>query len=90
MSANVAHREIGVFVLYSVIESIMDSSTSTIPHFLQLFEKLLQDPESNDVRVTAVRRVPFFAFPASTDAYVLAGHWAQSACTLNRMRSQRP
>ena len=55
MSANVAHREIGVFVLYSVIESIMDSSTSTIPQFLQLFEKLLQDPESNDVRVTAVR-----------------------------------
>ena len=55
MSATVAHREIGVFVLYSVIESIMDSSTSTIPQLLQLFEKRLQDPESNDVRVTAVR-----------------------------------
>ena len=55
MSATVTHREIGVFVLYSVIEAIMDSSTSTIPQFLQLFEKLLQDPESNDVRVTAVR-----------------------------------
>lgn len=55
LSPNVAHREIGVFVLYSVIESIMDSSTSAIPQFLQLFEKLLQDPESNNVRVTAVR-----------------------------------
>ena len=55
MSATVAHREIGVFVLHSVIESIMNSSTSTIPQFLQLFEKLLQDPESNDVRVTAAR-----------------------------------
>ena len=55
MSTTAAHREISVSVLYSVIESIMDSSTSTIPQFLQLFEKLLQDPESNDVRVTAVR-----------------------------------
>ena len=55
MSADVAHREIGVGVLYSVIESVMDPSTSAIPPFLQLFEKLLQDPESNNVRVTAVR-----------------------------------
>ncbi|VDC01454.1 unnamed protein product [Peniophora sp. CBMAI 1063] len=55
LSTAVAHRKIGVFVLFSVIESIMDTSTSTIPKFLQLFEKLLQDPESNDVRVTAVR-----------------------------------
>ena len=54
MSATVAHREIGVFVLYCVIESVMVSSTSTIPQFLQLFEKLLQDPESNDVRAATV------------------------------------
>ena len=55
MPSTVAHREIGVFVLYSVIESIMDSSTSPIPQKLQPFEKLLQESESNDVRVTAVR-----------------------------------
>ena len=55
MRAIAARREIGVFVLYSVIESIVDSSTWVMRRFLQIFEKLLQDPESDVVRVTGVR-----------------------------------
>ncbi|KAI0033386.1 armadillo-type protein [Vararia minispora EC-137] len=61
MSATAAHREIGVFILYSVLETIIDDLQSQLGQFLELFGKLLQDPESDEVRVTTVRALGIIA-----------------------------
>ncbi|KAH7099343.1 ARM repeat-containing protein [Auriculariales sp. MPI-PUGE-AT-0066] len=56
-SATAAHREVGIFVLHAVLESIVGQSqyAAQISSFMELFARLLLDPESLDVRVTTIR-----------------------------------
>ncbi|KAI0040562.1 ARM repeat-containing protein [Auriscalpium vulgare] len=54
-SPQVAHREVGVYILYTVLETIVDGFQDQLPTFFKLFEQLLQDPESAEVRITSVR-----------------------------------
>lgn len=54
-SPQVSHREVGTFILFTVLESVVESFTEHLHGFLGLFEKLLVDPESIEVRISAVR-----------------------------------
>lgn len=54
-SAVATQREIGIFILYTVLEEVMDTLESHITEFFQLFDRLLRDPESLEVRITTCK-----------------------------------
>ena len=54
-------RELGSFVLFTVLESIVDGFSEHVQELYNLFSRLLQDPESSDVRVTTVRSLGVLA-----------------------------
>jgi hypothetical protein len=54
-SAQVAHREVGVFILFTVLETIVEGFQEHLSSFFKLFETLLADPDSIEVRITTVR-----------------------------------
>jgi hypothetical protein len=54
-SPAVAQRELGIFILYTVLEEVMDTLESHITQFFQLFAQLLNDPESLEVRITTCK-----------------------------------
>jgi hypothetical protein len=54
-SSSVAHREVGSYILYAVLENVVESVSEHLQSLLGLFEKLLNDTESMEVRVTAAR-----------------------------------
>ena len=51
----VAQREIGIFILQTVLEEVMDTLESHMDEFFQLFDRLLRDPESIEVRITTCK-----------------------------------
>jgi hypothetical protein len=51
----VAHREVGSYILFAVLENIVDGFQEHMQQLFTLFQGLLADPESLDVRVTTVR-----------------------------------
>ena len=55
VSPNVSHREVAIFILFTVLESIVEGFEDKIADFFELFRRLLQDPDSLDVRITTVR-----------------------------------
>lgn len=57
VSPQVAHREVGIYILYTVFENIVEGFENHLQNFFKLFESLLQDPESIEVRVTTVKYV---------------------------------
>ncbi|KAG8748057.1 hypothetical protein FRC10_009809 [Ceratobasidium sp. 414] len=50
-----AHREVGVYVLFTILDNLMDEVSERLSTFFSLFDNLIRDPESAEVRVTAVR-----------------------------------
>ncbi|KAJ2850183.1 hypothetical protein IWW36_002091 [Coemansia brasiliensis] len=53
-SPTTAHREIGVYVLDSLFETISDMLSAHMQHLFELFSSLINDPESLIVRVTTL------------------------------------
>ncbi|KAG8895285.1 hypothetical protein FRB99_000665 [Tulasnella sp. 403] len=54
-SQNAAHREIGAFVLFSILEPIMEGLQQSTSALFPTVSRLLADPESFEVKITAVR-----------------------------------
>jgi importin-4 len=54
-SSDVAHREVGSYIIYTVLENIVEGFESHMRSLFSLFESLIADPESLEVRITAVR-----------------------------------
>ncbi|KAJ3276052.1 hypothetical protein HDV01_006222 [Terramyces sp. JEL0728] len=54
-SANIIHREMGVYILYSLFDVIADSMDSYLGHLVNLFTTTINDPESLMVQVTTVQ-----------------------------------
>ncbi|KAJ1889126.1 hypothetical protein LPJ66_008201, partial [Kickxella alabastrina] len=53
-SPTAAHREIGIYVLDSLFETIADTLSEHMQHLFNLFSTLIKDPESLVVRVTTL------------------------------------
>lgn len=57
ISQQVAHREVGIYILFTVLENIVEGFQEHLQSFFKLFEQLLNDPDSIEVRITTVRCV---------------------------------
>jgi importin-4 len=57
VSSNVQQRETGIYIIYAVLEAVVEGFQSLYNDLFQLFERLLQDPESVEVRITTVKYV---------------------------------
>ncbi|THG94520.1 hypothetical protein EW026_g6967 [Hermanssonia centrifuga] len=60
-SPSVSHREVGIYILYTVLENIVEGFESYMQNLFKLFEALLADPESAEVRITTVRALGVIA-----------------------------
>ncbi|EMD38718.1 hypothetical protein CERSUDRAFT_112448 [Gelatoporia subvermispora B] len=60
-SPNAVHREVGIYILYTVLENIVEGFENHLQEFFRLFEALLNDPESAEVRITTVRALGVIA-----------------------------
>lgn len=74
-SANAVHRQIAIFIFFTILDTLADESESSgssvdryLPQIMGVFEKTLQDPESLDVRITTVRALGRVANNLETDA----------------------
>lgn len=77
-SSQAVHREVGIYILYTVLETIVEGFQEHLQNLFKLFENLLCDPESAEVRVTTVRWALFqkkFLFLMPT---LLPGVWVLS------------
>ncbi|TFY56963.1 hypothetical protein EVJ58_g7315 [Rhodofomes roseus] len=54
-SATASHREVGIYILYTVLENIVEGFENHLKELFTLFGALLNDPESVEVRITTVR-----------------------------------
>jgi len=54
-SSHVAHREVGIYILFTVLETIVEGFQEHLKSLFQLFGQLLIDPHSIEVRITTVR-----------------------------------
>lgn len=54
-SSKASNREVGIYVLYTVLENIVEGFQEHMQQIFKLFEGLLRDPDSAEVRVTTVR-----------------------------------
>lgn len=81
-SSNVGHREVGSFILFTVLENIVEGFESHMQSLFRLFEQLIADPESLEVRITAVRCVGRFTLVVA-DIYtsLVIGRWASLPST---------
>ncbi|KAN0088830.1 Armadillo-type fold [Tylopilus felleus] len=60
-SPQVAQREVGVYILFTVLETVIDGVQDNMQNFFKLFQILIADPESMEVRVTTVRSLGVLA-----------------------------
>jgi hypothetical protein len=70
-SSQAVHREVGIYILYTVLETIVEGFQEHLQNLFKLFENLLCDPESAEVRVTTVRWAFLKTVPIS-NAYFIA------------------
>lgn len=61
VSQQVQQRELAIFILFTVLESIVEGFQDHMKELFGLFQALLQDPESAEVRVTTVRALGVLA-----------------------------
>ena len=54
-SSEVGQREVGVYILFTVLETIVEGFQEQLQSFLTLFSQLIVDSESIEVRITTVR-----------------------------------
>jgi hypothetical protein len=54
-SSQAVHRDVGIYILYTVLETIVEGFQEHLQSLFKLFENLLCDPESAEVRVTTAR-----------------------------------
>ncbi|CAK5274034.1 unnamed protein product [Mycena citricolor] len=61
VSQQVLQRESGIFMLYTVLDNIVEGFKDHLLEFFTLFSQLLADPESIEVRITTVRALGVIA-----------------------------
>lgn len=85
-SANVAHREVGSYILFTVLENIVEGFESHMQSLFRLFEGLIADPESLEVRITAVRSLGVIAqyIDADDKEDIVCTRRTSSTCTVTK------
>ncbi|KAI9598658.1 armadillo-type protein [Syncephalis fuscata] len=58
---NAGQREVGIYVLYSLLDVIVDYSPEQLNRLIGLFSRTLMDPESKEVRITTLQALSTLA-----------------------------
>ena len=67
-TSNVArHREVGVYIIYTLLEASPDTFQENMTEMLQLFNKTIQDPESVEVRTNTMLALSELVMVLDTD-----------------------
>ena len=74
---DVQTREVGSYLLFAVLESFGEGIGEHMQSFFKIFEILLQDPESIEVRVTAAKSVSHIQYNRYK-LITLVGRWVSS------------
>jgi hypothetical protein len=53
-SSTIRHREVGMYMIYTLMETMGDFFMENLPSLFQLFAKTIQDPDSAEVRVNTM------------------------------------
>lgn len=67
MSQTARHREVGVYIIYTLLETMPDLFQQNMSEMLQLFTKTIQDPESIEVRINTMMALSELAMVLDTD-----------------------
>ncbi|KAG9024053.1 hypothetical protein FS837_005526, partial [Tulasnella sp. UAMH 9824] len=60
-SPTAAHREVGIYIMYSVLETVIEGIKQQISSLFTIFTELIKDPESALVRITTVQALGVLA-----------------------------
>lgn len=87
-SPTAAHREVGIFVLFSVLEAVIEALKEQISALFTIFSQLLVDPESSEVRITTVRALGTLAqfIEADDKADIVSDHCVEDCACLPDVR----
>jgi hypothetical protein len=66
-AANATHREVSIYVIYSLLDTVVDTFESHLKTLFELFSRTLLDPESSEVRMTTLRGLAKVAEYISTE-----------------------
>lgn len=61
------HREVGIYIIYTLLETMPDMFQENMGQMLALFSRTIQDPESVDVRVNTMLALSELAMVLDTD-----------------------
>jgi hypothetical protein len=53
-SKEVHHREVGIYILYTLLQAVGDGFTDKLLNLFPLFSRTIQDPESSEVRLNTM------------------------------------
>lgn len=66
-SSNAQHREVGVYIIFTLLETMPDMFQENMGPMLALFSKTIQDPESVQVRINSMLALAELATVLDTD-----------------------
>ena len=67
MSQNARHREVGIYIIYTLLEAMPDMLQENMGQMLTLFNRTIQDPESVEVRVNTMLALSELAMVLDTE-----------------------
>ncbi|KAF2157297.1 ARM repeat-containing protein [Myriangium duriaei CBS 260.36] len=67
-SQQARHREVGVYIIYTLLETMPEIFQENVGPMLSLFQKTIQDPESVDVRINSMLALSELALVVDTDS----------------------
>ncbi|KJY00373.1 importin subunit beta-4 like protein [Zymoseptoria brevis] len=66
-SDNAHHREVGIYIIYTLLETMPDMFQETMGDMLNLFNRTIQDPESVEVRINTMLALSELAMVLDTE-----------------------
>ncbi|KAK4580117.1 hypothetical protein LTR86_000320 [Recurvomyces mirabilis] len=66
-SQNVRHREVGIYIIFTLLETMPDMFQENMAQMLTLFNRTIQDPESVEVRINTMLALSELAMVLDTD-----------------------
>lgn len=66
-SETARHREVGVYIIYTLLETMPDMFQENMANMLTLFNRTIHDPESIDVRINTMLALSELAMVLDTD-----------------------
>ena len=66
-SSTVRHREVGIYIIYTLLETMPDMFQENMGPMLALFNKTIQDPESIEVQINTMLALSELAMVLDTD-----------------------